>query len=67
LHCCISKGRLAVARFLVTELGADVDQLASDDITSLYIACELCSLASVRVLVKELNADVNKARGASRP
>jgi ankyrin repeat protein len=50
-----------VVRYLVKELGADVDQANDYGFTSLHIAVKEGVLAMMRVLVKECHADVNKA------
>jgi hypothetical protein len=48
-----------VMRFLVNDLGADVNQ-AINDCTPLYAAAQECHLDSVRCLANELGADINQ-------
>jgi ankyrin repeat protein len=53
-------GDCDVVRFLVTDLGADVNQAAANGCTPLFIAVQMHKLDMVRVLGKALGADVNK-------
>jgi ankyrin repeat protein len=50
-----------MVRFLVTELGANVDQARTDGCTALYVAAEKGLVAVVLLLVKELGAHMNQA------
>jgi hypothetical protein len=52
-------GDVEVMRFLVSDLGAGVNQ-AMNDCTPLYAAAQECHSDSVRCLVNELGADVNQ-------
>jgi ankyrin repeat protein len=54
-------GKLAVVRYLVEELGADVNQADADGCTCLYIAAQESRLDAVQCLVEELGADVDQA------
>jgi ankyrin repeat protein len=48
-------------RFLVSDLGADVNQADDDDNTPLFAAAQMGNVAVARCLVKEFGADVNLA------
>jgi hypothetical protein len=52
-----------IVRYLVNELGADVDQNSSNDLTALRIAARIGCLPLLRCLAKELGANVNQANG----
>jgi hypothetical protein len=58
---------LDIIRCLVTELLADVNKSDDAGATPLWIAAKGGNLASVRVLVKELGADINKTRSGITP
>jgi hypothetical protein len=58
---------LAVVRYLVKELGADVNQAIGNGTTTLYIAACNGHLAMVRCLVKEPGAEVNKSMHGATP
>jgi hypothetical protein len=55
----VKLGILAIARCLVRELGADVNQADEKDCTPLWVAASLGNLAMVQCLVKELGADID--------
>jgi hypothetical protein len=52
-------GKLDVMRFLVSDLGADVNQADDDDWTPLLSAAQEGQLAAAECLLKEFGADVN--------
>jgi ankyrin repeat protein len=54
-------GLLEVTRFLVSDLGADVNQADDDDNTPLYAAAQMGNVAVARCLLTEFGADVNLA------
>jgi ankyrin repeat protein len=54
-------GKLEVVRYLVIELGADVNQADEDGCTALYIAARKGHESLVRFIIKELGVDVNQA------
>jgi ankyrin repeat protein len=54
-------GKLEVVRYLVIELGADVNQAGEDGCTALYIAARKGHESLVRFIIKELGVDVNQA------
>jgi ankyrin repeat protein len=62
LNMALQEEHLAVARCLFKELGADVNQAATDGVTPLLLAACKCQLAIMWCLVKDFGADVNKAR-----
>lgn len=57
-----ARGRINVVRYLVNELGVDVNQARHEDgQTPLFVAAQNNSLDAVRCLVKEFGADVHKS------
>jgi hypothetical protein len=61
-------GKLDVVRYLVSDLGADVNQADDQGYTPLFVAAQKGHLAVVRCFIKELGADVNKAtKGGATP
>jgi ankyrin repeat protein len=52
---------LDVARYLIRDLGADVNQATSTGMTALILAAQSGHVNIVRYLVKELGANVNEA------
>jgi hypothetical protein len=54
-------GQLKVLRFLVEELGSDVNRIDSEKCTALYVAAQEGKLDAVRFLVEDLGANVNQA------
>jgi hypothetical protein len=63
LSKAIKGGSLEVMRFLVEELGADVNRVHSAELTPLIKAVLMASVAVVQCLVIELGADINQASG----
>jgi hypothetical protein len=59
----VKTGSLEVLRFLVEELGADVNRVERFKITPLIKAVLMASVAVVECLVLELGADINQASG----
>jgi ankyrin repeat protein len=63
VNAILAKVSSDILRFLVKELGADVNGARlTDGGTPLYVAAQIGNLALLQFLVKELGADVNKAR-----
>ena len=59
LHNAAAGGHSSAARFLVQELGANVNDKDSEGCTPLHAAAQNGHADAARVLVKELDADVN--------
>jgi hypothetical protein len=57
-------GKVEVMRYLVNDLGADVNQADDEGFTPLYSAAQEGHVAAVRCLVNELGADVDLANQA---
>jgi ankyrin repeat protein len=60
VHIAAFQGRLDIVRYIVGELGADVNQAAQGGATPLYIAALNGRLGIVQCLVGELGADVKR-------
>jgi ankyrin repeat protein len=61
LYIVAQQGSVKKVRYLVMELGADVEKGNKEGVTPLIIAAQEGHLEVVRLLVKELGADVNRA------
>jgi ankyrin repeat protein len=57
-------GKLDVTRYLISDLGADVNQANDQGYTPLFVAAQCGHLAVVRCLVKDLGTVVDQATSA---
>jgi hypothetical protein len=60
-YIAAQNGHVDIVRYLVAELGVNVNQASKIGATPLYYAAQEGNLDMVRCLVRELGADVNQA------
>jgi ankyrin repeat/protein kinase domain-containing protein 1 len=59
LRFAAEKGHVAIVRYMVKELGANVDQASKEGITPLYMAAQKGTLDLVQCLVKEHETSIS--------